>query len=182
MTNKKTVVVLCLFLHILLIGTWSKLGFRLHTENLGVQSPTSAKTLPWLSGYIAITGSEQYWDFFTDTTYDSYLSLIVCDAIRFPYASQQVTCNGKILYQSHDHSVQKIITEFSGNRSRSYRFAEQLVALDDELLYERFLRYWSSRYDAPKTDSLYLIAQYFPLQPSYNQKPSNKLLWAIDLN
>ena len=134
-----------------------------------------------MAHYIALTGSEQYWDFFAPAPYVDHQSLIVCDAIRFPNTNRHAECTGNILYQSYDGDLSQIFRKFSGNRSRSYRFAEQFIALNNETVYEQFLRFWDKQNAYSATDYLYLIAQYRPIKPAKGgPRQTNKLIWIIE--
>lgn len=150
--------------HLLMIGIWSLLGMRLNAIEDNVHYEQLPPVLiSILANYVAITGSEQYWDFFAPAAYNDYLALIVCDQIRV--MNDHIECTGNVLYQSYDGDWRQVFKKFDGQRSRSYRFVEQLIKQDDADLQERFLRYWSDH--SPNTDSenIYLIGQTIGRSP-----------------
>lgn len=156
------------------------MGLRIHTLPEYSQATDKNQATILLASYISLTGSEQYWDFFAPAPYTDYQSLLVCDAIHFSN-NQQVDCTGNILYQSYDGNLKQIFRDFGGNRSRSYRFTEQFIALDNTAVYEQFLRYWHEQSKLPKTDFLYLISQNHVIKPTKDQpKKVNKILWVIE--
>ncbi len=160
------------------------MGYRL--QNLSDEkthlSPLAYTSALLLAKYIAITGSEQYWDFFAVTPYRSHLSLIVCDSINFPYRDEQVECSGNRLYQSYDGTLDAIFKDFSGNQSRAYRFAEHLLGLDEQTIYLQFLHFQAKQADPSISKDLYLIEEKRLLGPNEKEQPQvNQLVSAISI-
>ena len=168
----KISIIIFIILHGSILSIWSIWGERLHK--------LSNQPLNIIASYVAYTGTEQYWDLFASEPYDDYQAIIVCDTIQFPKTNQDVECAGKVLYKSYDGDLAAAFKQTRGNQSRSYRFAEQFSALNNETAYESFLRYWDKHTPTSTTQFLYLIAQYQPVEVNETDaKVSNQLIWAI---
>lgn len=182
-TLKKRIIILLIITHSIAITAWSLLDQRLHalTSQAEQSGFLNSKAFNLLAIYIAVSGNEQYWDFFADSPYNEHLSLIVCDRIVFPGPGEHVECSGNIIYQSYDGKLNQILKGYDGNRNRAYRFVEHLVALNDDRLYQQFLIFWHERMEHTASDTLYLIVQFSSVLQLHEQmRQDNQLFAAID--
>lgn len=155
--------------HTIVIGVWNLTGQRSHL--------LPKNSLNFLSKYIDFTGSEQYWDLFANDLYNNYQAIMVCDTITFPLSNQHVECIGNILYKSYEGSLDSINLN-RGNLSRSYRFAEQFIATNNEEAYESFLRSFEKQTPNSTTPYLYLILQIKPSNKT-DGLISKQLMWVV---
>jgi hypothetical protein len=148
------------------------------------QNTIEAKLLKWLmlddfprvtallNGYIDVTGSQQYWDFFAPQSPRFHQYLSVCDGI-ITYPEQEIiSCKDKPLFSNLDEDL-NVFKRFGSDRSRLYRLTENLVNLEEPLLLKRFTQYYQTHHRRKIADSTtaYLILHQFELHPELNDLP-----------
>jgi hypothetical protein len=125
-----------------------------------------------LNGYIDVTGSQQYWDFFAPHSPRFHQYLSVCNAITAYPKQEKISCKGKPLFSNLDENS-LLFNRFDSDRSRLYRLTENLVTLGEPLLLKRFTQYYQSHYrekDAVNT-SAQLVLHQFELHPGLKGLP-----------
>lgn len=169
--------------HMTIVSAWSVLGLRLHALSTYLQQTETQyhQTIKFLASYIAWTGSDQYWDFFAPAHYDKHLSLQVCAADRLPKPGKYSACPGTIVYRSDGSKAAHDFQVIGDQRSRSYRFSEQLFDVQQESAYEKILRYWDKRAGQTPSNYLFLIAQHRPIRPAAGDAgQTDTIIWAIE--
>ena len=96
-----------------------------------------------LNGYIDVTGSQQYWDFFAPHSPRFHQYLSVCDGIITYPEQERISCKGKPLFSNLDEDL-SVFHHFGSDRSRLYRLTENLINLEDPLLSRRFARFYQT--------------------------------------
>lgn len=136
-----------------------------------------------LSGYIDVTGSQQYWDFFAPHSPRFHQYLSVCDGIITHPEQERISCKGKPLFSNLDEDL-NVFNHFGSDRSRLYRLTENLINLKDPLLSRRFARYYQAcnREKVFENTPAQLVQHQFELHPELSDLPSagyrmDKLLW-----
>ncbi|MCH9696786.1 MAG: hypothetical protein K0U68_01665 [Gammaproteobacteria bacterium] len=108
--------------------------------------------------YVNLTGAHQYWDFFAPESPRIAHVVTVCLGVQNNSAMSQINCSGNALYNSHDGNLTDVVQPLHGHRSRSYRFVENLVTMDQQWL-DQFMNYWLRLLPAEHPDGqiIYLI-------------------------
>jgi hypothetical protein len=148
------------------------------------QNTIEAKLLKWLmlddfpgftalfNGYIDVTVSQQYWDFFAPQSPRFHQYLSVCDGIITYPEQERISCKGKPLFSNLDEDL-NVFKRFGSDRSRLYRLTENLVNLEEPLLLKRFTQYYQTHHRGKVADNttVNLILHQFELHPELNDLP-----------
>ncbi len=137
----------------------------------------------WLSQYINVTGSQQYWDFFAPHSPKFHQYLSVCNDVIIHPDKENIACIGKPRFSNLDTDFD-VFKIFGSGRSRYYRLTENLVNLNYSQLLRHFTDYYGnqSRQEFTKTKSTYLVMNQFELHPNLPDLPkagyrTDKILW-----
>jgi hypothetical protein len=193
--RKFLVPVFCLF-HTFAIFWWTlphSFGAMILASN--EQNIIEAKLFKWLmlddfpratsllNGYVDVTGSQQYWDFFAphSTRFHQYLS--VCDSVIAYPGQGEIMCKGQPLFSNLDNDFENF-KWFGSDRSRLYRLTENLVNLEEPLLLEAFTQYYQThnRGKVAAGTHAQLVLHQFELHPELKDLPKagyrmDKILW-----
>ncbi len=125
-----------------------------------------------LNGYIDVTGSQQYWDFFAPHSPRFHQYLSVCNAIIAYPEQEKISCKGKPLFSNLDENS-LLFNRFGSNRSRLYRLTENLVMLGEPLLLKQFTQYHQSHHRVKHAGnrSAQLVLHQFELHPELKDLP-----------
>ncbi|MEQ1485774.1 hypothetical protein [Methyloglobulus sp.] len=193
--KKQLIPVFCL-LHMVAIFWWTlphSFGEMVLASN--EQNTIEAKLLKWLmlddnprvtallNGYVDVTGSQQYWDFFAPQSPRFHQYLSVCDGIINYPEQERISCKGKPLFSNLDENI-KGFRSFGSDRSRLYRLSENLINLEEPLLLQKFTQYYQTQHRKKITENVpaQLVKHQFELYPELRDLPSagyrmDKLLW-----
>jgi hypothetical protein len=155
------------------------------------QNSSEARLFKWLSlnaypmasagltGYINLTGSQQYWDFFAPQSPKSHQYLSVCDSVLTDSQQGKISCQTQALFSNLTTDFAKF-KRFGSDRSRLYRLTENLINLNDPQLLETFANYF--RIHQQRKTAL-LILHQFELHPELNDLPKagyrmDSILWS----
>jgi hypothetical protein len=132
----------------------------------------------WLNrfflGYIDVTGSQQYWDFFAPKSplFHQYLS--VCHSINAYPEQGKLACKGKALF-SNLHGDSSEFKHFGPDNSRLYRLTENLTRLEEPRLLEAFTHYYLTHQKTPFSNNgtAQLVLHQFELHPELTDLPKS---------
>jgi hypothetical protein len=146
-------------------------------------SPTPESWLGrFFIGYIDLTGSQQYWDFFAPQSPKFHQYLSVCTDISTLPAQQTIVCKGNPLFSNlADHYTR--FEFFGSGRSRWYRLTESLIRHNDPALLQQFTAYYQ-RQASVTGKPAFLVAHQFELHPEITDMPiygyrSDKVLYTL---
>jgi hypothetical protein len=136
----------------------------------------------FLTNYINVTGSQQYWDFFAPQCPKFHQYLSVCNGFYTDKKSGEISCKGQPLFSNLKNNVETF-TIFK-NSSRYYRLTETLINLNDPQLLQAFTQYYQTHQvnDFSVNASAQLLIHQFELYPDLKDLPKSgyridKLLW-----
>ncbi len=125
----------------------------------------------WLTRYINLTGSHQYWDFFAPTIPKFHQYLSICrDVVSSPQQGK-IDCRSTPLFTNLDFNFSGL-DFFSANNSRLYRLTENLTAFNDPTLLQAFARYYLVQSLHQTGPSPVLVLHVFELAPGFEGLPS----------
>lgn len=105
-----------------------------------------------LQGYIDVTGSQQYWDFFAPQSPRFHQYLSVCNGISTYPEQERISCEGKPLFSNLEENI-KGFKHFGNDRSRLYRLSENLINLEEPLLLQKFTQYYQTHHRKKITEN-----------------------------
>lgn len=140
-----------------------------------------------LTGYIDVVGGHQYWDFFAPEPVHTHRYLSLCDDIVQNTAPTIIECLNEPLFKTYDGTLTEAVKSFNGKRSRSFRFAENLIRFDRPSFYHWLTTYWANERhstDGPYSNHAYLVSHKFLMQPgtkilSDQHQRTDDLLWYV---
>lgn len=138
--------------------------------NFGKLNPNS-RLSSLLNGYINVTGSEQYWDFFAPATPKFHQYISICDEVFKNQLQGKISCTSAPLFTNFNLEF-KGFNFFGSNDSRYYRLTENLTALDDPKLFQAFTHYYQAQRLTNKDAHPVMILHLFELAPGLEGLPS----------
>lgn len=125
----------------------------------------------FLTGYIDLTGSQQYWDFFAPHTSSLHQYVSVCGGIKVNKDSGDKVCAEQTYFTNLSAGFAEFKV-FGSDRSRIYRLTENLIKRGDNALRSRFARYYAEKAETKVNQAqLYLLAHQFELHSELPDLP-----------